>query len=752
MTKFWNKRKIVFTILFVIGLFTIFFVGREFNAETGKRNLTLTLNGVHHFRKGLDVSGGTKLTYKISYEKYEELYNNPAELQTIKKMVETIILKNIDTRISKLGVSDYKAYVETLNNEQSIVVEIGGIADLDQAKEIIGKTVELEFRLPSKEEPTYTTKQERKNKAQALLNEIRQAPEMMAQLADGKGADNIIYNKMENVTIDQLPEFYKNNIRTINSLGINNLSNLISDKYTTISTYDEQGNTVEEDLEWYVFFRILDKTTSDRTNITAQDILQVATSLWLETEQNFVKGSESTEKDTYSYQGNKLIYNVGEIAKWEEAYKAKIFSVNKPSLLGQSDEDIEKVNTETKSKVEQVKNNIQTSENIEGATMVYNNWLANKDIENIIKSFEDNWEEIQVFEEFGSTFVVYIQERKTKKEKLFSTLEVKSVNKTTFENELKSKTTYTIEDVFVQNKESWTTAIDTKQNRILNWAYFKYANVSTSQVGEPVVVINFDEKGKEIFCNITSENIGTQMAIFVGGKLLTAPTIQAKICGGTAQIDGGFTPESAKVLVDDLNEGTLPAPLILMQEEKISPTLGVNALKGALWAGIIGIGIIFGLIRFMYGWRKALVTLKVLVTFLVILFGFMKLVDYALSLSGIAAIILSIGMWVDANILIFERIREELKNGKTMWSAIETAYARSWSPIRDGNISTWLIALLLFALGINMFKGFGSMMIVNILIVLFVNVPLTKELLHVVFHGKKDWSKDHEHELLKDIA
>lgn len=148
----------------------------------------------------------------------------------------------------------------------------------------------------------------------------------------------------------------------------------------------------------------------------------------------------------------------------------------------------------------------------------------------------------------------------------------------------------------------------------------------------------------------------------------------------------------------------MPAPLILMQEEKISPTLGVNALTGSLWAGLAGLIAIALLMYFMYGWRKMVLTSCVLLAFLSVLFALMKLSDYALSLSGIAAIILSIGMAVDANILIYERLLEERKEGKSWESAIDTAKNRSWTAIRDGQLSTGLIALILFTMGTNMFK------------------------------------------------
>ena len=150
------------------------------------------------------------------------------------------------------------------------------------------------------------------------------------------------------------------------------------------------------------------------------------------------------------------------------------------------------------------------------------------------------------------------------------------VDKSTATISGKQETIYTLEDVFVQDRETRVAATDGEH--ILNGAYFKFANPSSSEVGEPIVAINFDDQGKDIFCSITETNIGSPMAIFVGGNLLTAPTIQSKICGGTAQITGNYTTATAKELSNNLNEGTLPAPLVLMQEEKISPTLGDDAL------------------------------------------------------------------------------------------------------------------------------------------------------------------------------
>jgi protein-export membrane protein SecD len=253
-----------------------------------------------------------------------------------------------------------------------------------------------------------------------------------------------------------------------------------------------------------------------------------------------------------------------------------------------------------------------------------------------------------------------------------------------------------------------------------------------------VVVLHFDEVGKEIFCDITSRSIGKQMAIFIGGQMITAPTIQSKICDGSAQIDGQFTPESAKELTTSLNDGALPAPLILMQEEKVSPSLGDSAFMGAIIAMIAGLLLIYMYMTIMYGFKKGLISLLSLTIFALVLLAIVKIIDYALSLSGIAAVILSIGMAVDANILIFERMKEEKADGKNNNTAIKTAYERSRIAIKDAQLSTGIIGLLLFMMGINMFKGFGSMLVIGVILTLLINVPLIKELLFIFYPTQKE--------------
>ena len=173
-----------------------------------------------------------------------------------------------------------------------------------------------------------------------------------------------------------------------------------------------------------------------------------------------------------------------------------------------------------------------------------------------------------------------------------------------------------------------------------------------------------------------------------------------------------------------------------MQEEKVSATLWENALNWALLAMWLWFLVIFAYMTFLYWWKKWLISLLSLTVYSLILFAIVKIIDYALSLSGIAAIILSIWMAVDANVLIFERMKEEKANWKSDKDSINTAYDRSWSAIRDGQISTAMIGFLLMVMWINMFKWFWTMLVVWVLLTLVINVPVIKELLHIFYRKK----------------
>jgi protein-export membrane protein SecD len=727
-----NDKRTIFTALMVLGLIFIFFVGRYFNPETGKRNFILTPNWISHFRRWLDVSWWTKLVFKISYDKYEEIYKW-AELASIKSTIEKIILKNIDNRISALWVSDYKAYVQNMDNNPYIIVEIWWVADLDQAKEIIGKTVELEFRLPKEWETSEAEKAQRKELAINLKKDIELSEWKIDKFADSRGSQNIFYNNVTGVTLSQLPKLFKDNPKLLN-LSKWEISDIVTDLFDIVEYQDLSGKIHSEELQGYTFYRINDVKEVSRENISLEDILDIANQLSYKYDQKISKSDES-KINTYDFVWSDLVYHAWLVAENQSAYNVKIVQVANNSTIGW-EIDLEQLNKEREGIVKNVEANIKTKDQFDWWELLVDGRVPELELKSMIPGFDASlvWS-TKTYSQMASDYVVYLAETKDPNENLLSQLVVKNVNKNHFEEKMKSKLLYDMEIVFVQDKETWKTAQTSKWD-ILNGAYFKFANVSQSQIGLPVVVINFDDKWKEIFCDITAENISKQMAIFVGWEMLTSPTIQSKICGGTAQIDWNFTAESAKELVDSLNDWALPAPLILMQEEKIAPTLGDSALQWALLATLVWILAMYVYMYINYWFKKAMVTLWVLVYFLIITAFIIKLIDYALSLSWIAAVILSLWMAIDANILIYERQKEEEAKWKTQNSSIDVAYTRSRPAIRDGNISTGIIALFLFMLGSNIFKWFGFMLMVTVAITLIFNVPLIKMLLKFVYRKK----------------
>ena len=743
MKSFWNKRRIIYGLVILFSAFIVFFTWKTFNNEKMKNQTSFSWNSVTNFRKWLDVSGGTRLMYRISYDTYEQTYaDKPAELAEIKKTVENIIQKNIDGRISKLWVSDYKSYTQQLDNETQIVVEIWWVADLDQAKELIGKTVELEFKLPNDSEWSDADKAERTTLAQNLYSDLLNNTDKFEAIASNRQSENVLYAKYDKVTLSQLPTIYQENVWVLDETQEWKVSPLMEWEYYSYQYQDQSGNIQNIDMNGYTFFHMISKEKWARTWVALSDILEVANRLWATYDEKFTltKWSTDISSGSYKIEWNVLKYNNGEVYPNEEAYDVRILVMIPEVTVGTDSGSVVESEEDFTDEVNSARDALLADNEAEipEASPMYDGTISSFDLKNAIAAFDvNNTDMVQVYKVDWFTYLVVLRDKKLATDHRYNFVNVNWINEEEFNKAIESQTFYTLEEVFVQDRLGWVNA-QTENWEILNGANFKYASVSTSQLWEPVVLISFDSKWSDIFCKITEKNIWKQMAIFIWWKMITSPVIQTKICDGSAQIDGSFTADSAKELTSQLNDGALPAPLILMQEEKVSPTLWENALNWALLAMAIWFIAIWLYMMYMYWWKKWLVSLISLAIYTLVLLAIVKLFDYALSLSGIAAIILSIWMAVDANVLIFERMREEKENKKSDAEAINVAYDRSWNAIRDGQISTWMIGLLLWLMWINMFKWFGTMLVVWVLLTLLINAPVIKELLHIFYRRKED--------------
>lgn len=253
----------------------------------------------------------------------------------------------------------------------------------------------------------------------------------------------------------------------------------------------------------------------------------------------------------------------------------------------------------------------------------------------------------------------------------------------------------------------------------LTGRYLKRASLNFEQnLGEPQVFLEFNDEGAEIFEKITERNVGNPVAIFLDGAPISAPVVQEQISGGQAQITGRFTLDEAKQLVRRFNAGALPVPITLLSQESVGASLGKDALIKSLRAAVYGtIAVMF----FMIFWYRlpGVISVFALGVYGALTLLLFKLIPVTLSSAGIAGFILSVGMAVDANILIFERMKEELRSGRSLDTAMAEGFRRAWTSIRDSNVSSLITAVILYYFGTSLVRGFALTLGLGILVSMF---------------------------------
>ncbi len=272
--------------------------------------------------------------------------------------------------------------------------------------------------------------------------------------------------------------------------------------------------------------------------------------------------------------------------------------------------------------------------------------------------------------------------------------------------------------LFIDSEPSaWKAAKDAEW-RILNDKYFVNSSVQYNEAFQPMVELTFNSDGADIFGELTRRLVGKPIAIFVWGELLTNPTVNTPILNGRAVITWAYTPEEANQLSQDINTWVVPAPIYLTSERTIDSRLGLNSLQKLLVAWLTGFVLI--LVFLVYTYRlSGLIAGLALFIYIVIVLAILKTFGIVLTLASIAGLILSVGMAIDANILIFERVRAELREWNDLEKAVKTWFNRSWSAIWDSNVTGFIVATILFIFGINMIKGFGLILAIWIVVSLF---------------------------------
>ena len=261
-----------------------------------------------------------------------------------------------------------------------------------------------------------------------------------------------------------------------------------------------------------------------------------------------------------------------------------------------------------------------------------------------------------------------------------------------------------------------------------------------SQTNETVVTFNLDRVGTKKFAKATSSGVGKKLAIILDNKIISAPTVSEAIIGGSGQITGNFTFQSATDLALLLRSGALPAPLNIIEERTVGPDLGKDSIKAGIISLIIGFCLVVLFMLYKYRYFGLIANISLILN-LIILIGILTIFEATLTLPGIAGIILTVGMAVDANVLIFERIKEEIKNEKNKIIAFDAGYTKSRTTILDANITTFIAAFILFFMGTGPIKGFSITLGVGILTSLFTVYFVARLLTSIYVLKNKDKEK-----------
>lgn len=280
-------------------------------------------------------------------------------------------------------------------------------------------------------------------------------------------------------------------------------------------------------------------------------------------------------------------------------------------------------------------------------------------------------------------------------------------------------------------------------NTDLSGKHLDRAFVSFDQTtNQPQVNLEFDKAGGELFAQITGRNVGNVVGIFLDGEPISLPRVNQSITTGSAVITGSFTLVEARTLAQRLNAGALPVPITLVSQQNVGASLGAVSVERSFLAGLIGL-VLVGLFLIVYYRLPGLLSVVALIIYALVILALFKLIPVTLTLAGVAGFILSIGMAVDANVLIFERCKEELREGKPLPQAVEEGFRRAWPSIRDSNISSLITTVILAWFGTSIIQGFAITLGLGVLISMFSAITVTRTFLRLVmrkwFERRPNW-------------
>jgi protein-export membrane protein SecD len=832
---------------------------------------------------GLDLQGGTQLDYQIDLSdararNADEDPDNDVDIASLLDGVKDVI----ERRVNSLGVSEPSIFLSSAGEEQHIVVELPGVKNIDEAKDKVGKVVQLEFKT-EKEEATEEELAAVGIKAQEFFERIsaeENIEDLEAYLEDDVIENQVEYRSQEKAYKDELPAEFQDLVadaelnvfqsevikakesgyiyvqdQFVQPEGFNILRITEKNKELRKAPVNaEDFNTVVEELGQSIDVIFLEEkeiqpeelqievSTLEEGQVsgvvdTKEGLYIVkmtkklavddgddpkpqinASHILLKTEAAQALKKETPLKeiadDISNVERSQLENDNVQIEKENESIKAENVDITASNL------ELEARNDEIKVKAEEILAQVKedpsrfaelANEHSEDGDGVNGGNLGYASPDAYVEPFMNaalSLEKGEITRElvrtqFGYHIIILLDKKEADDERYqVAMMKVCHADAEGCESETTKEDAQAEADELLRRvreeevysyERLWLNAVPEPWiNTNLDGRYFKRADVVYDQITfRPFVSISFDDEGAELFEKLTEENVGKQMAIFVGGEFISAPRINERIAGGQAQITLGETRvevalQQANELAQSLNAGSIPAPLKKPSELNIGASLGQDSLNKSLYAGAFGLilvavfmimiyrmlGLLAAISLIVYGLFLTFViqssisplisislAFAMWVTFAVSLFkskvdglgkgiflifsiagvGFIYTVlanPIVMTLAGVAGLILSVGMAVDANILIFERIREEFASGKSFLLSVNDGFERAWSSILDSNVSSLITCAILFGLGTSIMKGFAINLAAGIVISMFTAIGVTKTFL-LLFEGSK---------------
>ncbi len=746
------------------------------------------------FHFGLDLVGGTQLDFRISEQEINEQIDTlQTELQNMKAgglstaedianlEQQIIVLKSqqdnvmeairavLERRINALGVSEATITPSYVGNEKHLLVECPGVVDVQQCIDTVGKTIALEF----KEEFTEATADFEKSirdKATATLSRITQSGETLAVVGQDLSNElGVAYTPDGNFFRSDLPKGLESLWDAPAGGPIRRIEGSI-----TGSVQAEDGSTQTKEIPGIFLARVIGpRTQTGRTLNDAPSAFGLLATQEPNSEYKTyskkaldttvpepvaTKLRSMTSGDLQSVDagdGTARVLFLRSLQPGQEKMGASHILISYKGAI-QADAGVTRTKEEALTLAESLKKRVDAGENFTTLATQFSDGPS-KETGGSLGEF-GRGEMVPQFE--AVSFTLAQGAISTPVETQFGYHIIRS-DRAPFSSEdhadwdelivrgdnalsradalitkLKDGEVKTMEEVahiehifFSLVPTGWKdTALDGKR--------FRSASVTLDpNSNRPVVQITFDKEGGDLFAELTKKNIGKRIAIFVGGQLVSAPTVQAEIIGGTAVITGSQNLEEARLLATDLNTGAIPAPIYLTGQRTVEATLGASAMQTSLKAALVGMVILMLFLLFVYRLPGLFADIALL-SYAFLLFALLKLPLFlfssqyiVLTLAGMAGIILSIGMAVDTNVLIFERMKEEMRKGKSLKTAARIGFERAWPSIRDGNASTFITCAILFMIGTSIVRGFAITLAVGLLISMFTAIAVTRWLL-----------------------